>query len=444
MSKKFGRSRQFRNWPLGIIIIFLPWLLVFLIRELGPITYSPLSGEFLWFLLASLATSFLMYSLAYFPIGSQEYGRTLVGAANDDHGISKRFFRLLYTCTALFAVLAFYDYLLVKGASLSEIVATRELEHVTGPRNSLIGACVALLSGAPPLLMALLLTRHDAFGHKRMYLYATIFFGFAAMFLSGGRNPFFIGLLFVLGFYWFFSPKQRLIFKTWKVWIVALAIILGVAYSMYMFIERSIYVGVVLDSMIDTLSINYGLSIYPFMPESELLTALYTIMVFLIFYATHALNYISDYFAESYSPMLNGAYTVPQLARLLDLMTGADSFNQSRTSLLVDGAYLTSPGSFYLDFGFLGAVVLSGFLSFVFGRYIARLASLTLLRKMILIYLIIMFIFSPIYCVFGMSNGFSIIFLFVILLLNSFRGGRRTRSISPLTVSVQQKPLIPK
>lgn len=434
MTESFGKLGQLRNWFAGMAVIFLPWMVVFLLRELGPITYQPLSGEFLWFLMICLSASFAMYSLGYFMSLSAQACPPLQGEALNAQCIFRGFFRFLYICTALFAVLSFYDYLVVKGANLSEIVANRELENVAGPRNSLIGACVALLSGAPPLLVALFLTRRDAFGYEKLYLYIVIFFGFAAMFLSGGRNPFFIGLLFILSFYYIFSPKRKPMRKTAGnqilIWGAAVAVVLGVAYSMYLFVARSIYVGVGLDSMIDTFSANYGLSIYPFLPKSELLSALYAIVVFLTFYVTHALNYISDYFAASYSPMLHGAYTVPHLARLLDVLAGTESFNQSRAALLVNGAYLSSPGSFYLDFGFLGAIVVSGVLSFVFGRYSARLSHLVLVQKMVFAYLTVMFVFSPIYCVFGMANGFSIIFLLAILLMLSIRlvGGKSSKS----------------
>lgn len=425
------KNRQFANWPKGMAVIFLPWLMVFILRELGPISYQPLNGEFLLFLLISIGTQFVTYSLGYLPCRPQRYSSN--SDTDEFRSTLRRFYYLLYVCTALFAVLSFYDYLIVKGASLSEIVATREAENAEGPRNSLIGALVALLSGAPPLLVALLLVKRGAFCCKKTYLYIWILFGFAAMFLSGGRNPFFIGLLFILSFHVFFARKLKALLnlhrrqRIWPLLAIGATVFIAVVYSMYLFIERSAYVGVRLDSMLDTLSVNYQLSVYPYKSESEFLSAIYVIVVFLIFYATHALNYFSDYFAISYSPMMYGAYTFPQLARLVDVFSGADSFNESRSALLVNGAYLTMPGSFYLDFGFLGSIALIGVLSFMFGRYMARFANLILLQKMIFAYLVVAFVFAPIYCVFGMANGFSMIFLMTLMFMILLSSGNRSR-----------------
>jgi len=423
MTKIPTKNPQLSYWLLGIIVLFMPWAVIFFLRVLGPITFQPLDAEFLFFLLLNLTASFVMYSVGYFPLTS----RKITNAAHitDDSRTLKRMFHILYITTIMFGVLAFYDYFFIKGASLSEIVATREKEHITGPRNSLIGAVVALLSGAPPLLTALLMTTREVYGQRKLILYSAVLLGFAAMFLSGGRNPFFIGLLFIFSLYFFFlrapSLKRNMKKRPLWFWGAGAAIFIGIIYSMYLFIERSIYVGVDLDSMLDTLSTNYDLSVYSLSFDSEFLHAAYVVAVFLTFYVTHALNYISDYFAASYSPMLDGAYTIPHLARLIDILIDTDSFNESRSALLVNGAYLSSPGSFYVDFGYFGAIAISGALSFVFGSLIAQLSRLSMLQKLTFSYLVVAFIFYPIYCVFGMANGFSIIFLLILMSLSSMK-----------------------
>jgi len=416
MISALDKNHQFKNWPIGIAIILAPWLTVYVLREFGPLTYRPLSGDFLLFILINIMVSITAYSLGYIPLRStSSYGAAL---AIENQYKSTRIFYFLYACTVLFALLSFYDYLIVKGAALSEIVANRELENVTGPRNSVIGAGVALLSGAPPLLIVAMMARGGTVNSKKIPLYIAVFFGFVAMFLSGGRNPFFIGLLLIFSYYWFFMRRRRRAtravgHKIWS-WVAMAAVLLGVVYSMQLFIERSVYVGVDLDSMLDTLAENYELTIYRFDSHDSFLSPIYVIAVFLIFYITHALNYINEYFVTSYSPVFYGAYSVPQLARLIDVVIGTDSFNETRAALLVNGAYLTSPGSLYLDFGYLGSIFLGAMLSYLFGRYMARMAKLKLIQRMVLSYLSVAFYFAPIYSVFGISNGFSIIFLLII------------------------------
>jgi len=320
---------------------------------------------------------------------------------------------------------------LIKGATFSEIVELRERENQAGPRDSLIGAVIALLSGAPPLLFAISLLQADISRRGRIAINCNVAIGFFAMFLSGGRNPFFIGLLFILVFRYFFASGRPLLNvggrRTFFIF-GAIAIASAIGYSMYLFIERAAFTGVALDEMISVFSLNYGLTIASFETENELLRSLYTIYVFLTFYVTHALNYISDYFAGEYSPVLMGAYTFPQLARLVDVVLGTALFSNSREALLVNGAYLSLPGSLYLDFGMAGATTVGVVVSFVFGALIAKLARIRLIGKVVLAYLVVAFLFSPIYGVFGMANGFSMIFLIFLLFALSLRMGSRRSS----------------
>ncbi len=414
----------------GLFVILLPWLIVFSARIFGPVTFGSLSGSVLIFVATCLIVSAMFYAAGYAVVKNKVSRWPEIRPYKPSGGVVfHRVYSAFFFFTLLFALISFYDFLVVKAGVLSEIVAMRESEHLSGPRNSLIGAIGTLLSGAPVLFFALVLSRKNISRVKKYATYGAIFLGFASMFLTGGRNAFFIGLVFVFAYYLFFikvpvlegisDAKPHLFGK----FILLLVITLGVYYSLNIFFERFEHQGLNSQKALDHLSHDYNVSIAEIscLYTNSLCEKLYPIFVYLIYYGTHALNYIDAYFLIDESPMFLGAYNFSVISRMADITLSINSFEHVRSQLLVVGVYLSLPGSLFLDFGYIGTIVVMAFMSFWFGYFIKNVKSLALYQKMFASYFTVLFIFSPVYSALGMANGFSLIFLMFVTLLLSVR-----------------------
>ena len=251
-------------------------------------------------------------------------------------------------------------------------------------------------------------------------LFFFVALGFFSMFLSGGRNAFFISIIFVMLHRVFFSLEAKVINKKWSLskCFSYLLVSYSIFFSMKLFLVRFETQGFDVGFMLDYLESEYNLSVYHPEFEGKLFVSLYSIFVYLSFYISHSFTYLNDYFSLSYSPYMGGGYNFPQLARLIDITVGTDFFSAGRARMILTGVYLTLPGSLYLDFGIVGTLGICLLLGFTYGNLSYNLATLALYQKLFLTYLSVVFIFSPIYSVFGMANGFSLIF---ILLLAMFR-----------------------
>jgi hypothetical protein len=429
MTSKLTHSNQmFKRYFLGLSIMLMPWFIVVVVRIFGPITFNPLGWNFIAFLFALCGLSFIAFSFGY-VIKNPRYGLP----PSDDFQTStttsvifKRMFTIVIFFALLYPALAFYDFLIVKGGSFDRIVEMREFGHETGPRGSLVGALIALLSGAPPIAFVIIVMNRALSSRKKAFLGLVVIVGFVATFLSGGRNPFFIGMLFMVVFYQLFlkSPKRRKKVKKRRLqmYTFKLAITLGIVYSMQIFIERYALRGVGPQGMMDHLSGYTSVeSIARYEGSSNVSSMFYSIYVYLLYYATHALNYVNDYFVIGYEPFTWGGYSFPQLTRLVDTVFSTSYFAQSRVGMLVQGAYLTLPGSLYIDFGYVGTLIWAVALALLFGFLLRNLPYLALYQKVIACYLTVVYLFSPIYNIFGMGSGFSMFFLIVIMLLLSVR-----------------------
>jgi len=323
----------------------------------------------------------------------------------------------------MYSVVSIFDFFVVKGAALSMIVDQREAEHITGPRNSLIGAVGALLSGAPPVLLAVMgFSRFKSFS-LNLIAYVVIALGFASMFLSGGRNAFFISAVFVFFCYLFFSAYSlRLKIKLSMKKIFGFAFFLCCIYfSMKMFLDRFEAQGFDVGFMLEYLELEYGVKIFRFDYDGALFLAVYSVFIYLNFYIAHAFTYLNDYFLAAYSPYMWGGYSFPQIARLIDVAFGSNFFEEGLERMLVVGVYLTLPGSLYLDFGVIGSLTVCSLIGLCCGFLARNMAHLALYQKLWLAYIAVALVFSPIYSIFGMANGFSLIFILILVVLLSMK-----------------------
>ncbi|RSD29651.1 O-antigen polymerase [Vibrio pectenicida] len=318
----------------------------------------------------------------------------------------------------VYVFFAYFDFFIVKNATLDGIVEQRELEHLTGPRDSIIGMFNVFLSGIPPLFMSICMFVPYRSRKMKMASIVLVFLGFLAMFLSGGRNAFFISLLYCLLVKFVFFNKHNKISKNRiKLILMSLVVFLGIVYSLNIFLERFEVQGLDVSRMLDYLEREYDISIYRIDFMSSVYQPIYSVLVYLSFYITHSFTYLDDYFQLSYSPHLLGGYNFYIIARIVDFITGSSLFQVGSESILQSGVYLTFPGALYIDFGYFGGLISGAVIGLFFGYLTSKLGNCTISHKLWFTFIAVNMLFSPIYSVIGMANGWS---LFVLITFTTF------------------------
>lgn len=409
--------------------ILLPWLFVLLVRAYGPIEFPDLNGTTVTYLFFYVFFQILFFVILFV------LSRCYFSDVADVNGIaeceipSRTFLRVrqfFLLSAIIYPAVALFDFYVFKDGSLSQIVQIREREHLSGPRGTLIGAVGALFASAPPLALALYMLHPVSSFVKRITFMSIIVIGFGCMFLSGGRNAFFISSVFVFIFIFIFVSKKQLNNAVGPLLRLAVYVLIafGFVFSMQIFLQRFEEQGMETADMVSYLSSEYSVRIAPHNEGSIFGVSIYSALVYLVFYMTHSFTYLDQYFLASYSPDLLGVYNFPLLARVADLLFSASYFSNGIDRLILKGVYLTQPGSLYVDFGFFGGLVVGAFLGAVYGFLASKVCELKLYQKILLAFLSVQMIFAPFYSVVSIANGFSFLafLIFVIILSLRFKG----------------------
>jgi len=329
-----------------------------------------------------------------------------------------RFYFLTLVFSTIYLVLIVIDKILIGGVLSVGITEARYAAMAEGPRNSVVGALHYFLAGAPAILACLLLTRRVRGGRMDIFAWCIAVAGFGSFFLSGGRNSFVIGVVFVL----FYIALERAKFRqagdreTLKIprWL-KISVVLGACYVIYLFVERAQIRGTDMAGAMRLLSENYDVEIFTPSWLSGFLLQLYYCLAYLVFYLTHAPTYVSQYMEVGYSPMLMGEYGFLIIFRVFDILVGGgmvDSFGR----LLIAGVYLTFPGTLYVDFGWVG-VALSAFLLAIITVYMVTVAlwksnGAGLMAASLCLTIVAL---SPIFSGLSVGNGMSLLVLLPVL-----------------------------
>ncbi|MEZ8103070.1 O-antigen polymerase [Vibrio bivalvicida] len=416
MSGKLYDSKL-KSCLFGTVIILFPWFIVSSIRVFGPVSHVDVSLDLIAYLMFFVSTTYLSFLVGFFIRNDSiktNYGYSVYSSRGLIFQIRTMFFLLIL----VYVFIAYFDFFIVKHATLGGIVEQRESEHLTGPRNSVLGMFNVFLSGIPPLFMSILMFVPYRSRKMKLASMILVFLGFAAMFLSGGRNAFFISLLYCLFVKFAFFNKHSNVSKNRiRRMLILLVVFLGIVYSLNMFLERFEVQGFDVNTMLDYLEREYDISIYRMEFISLDYQPIYSVLVYLSFYVTHAFTYLDDYFQLSYSPYLLGGYNFYIVVRIIDFVTGSSLFQTGSESILQSGVYLTFPGTLYLDFGYFGGLIAGSVIGLFFGYLTNRLGNGTISHKLWFTFITVIMIFSPIYSVIGMANGWS---LFVLITCTTF------------------------
>lgn len=418
-------DNRLKKYLIFLVIILLPWLIVYLFRVFGPVQFKVTFMLADLFVLAFLLLVLLFYTASYVYFSSLYPSTRKIKYVVPGYSHSRTFQRCRYIALImafLYPVVSLIDFWIVKNASLSQIVALREAEHMLGPRNSLIGALGTLLGASPPIALCYYLQKPFDKFYQNLSVWTVIVVGFGCMFLTGGRNGFFISIVFVFLYLSLFVDKRMLARSISPALskIVFTLFIIAFVFSMRIFVERFEIGGLGPRGMIEHLIKDYN--VYVDIPDyNEFFLAVYAAFVYLVFYISHAVEYLNHYFIADYSPMLSGVYNFPVLARLFDMIIGGGVYESGLDDLLLKGVYLTFPGSLYVDFGMIGSLVMFMLVGIFTGYLANSLPKLASLGRIITAYLATLLIFSPFYSVLGIANGVSFLFIIFIFLITSLR-----------------------
>lgn len=392
--------------------LLVPWAGILLLRGSGLIGFAPLSAE-LWIFLGS----FILFSGGALSLG-------VIGGRSVRAVLAKRqplaSYGDLFLLTALAAVYICtfsFDFFVIKGGTFSTITSIREQDNLAGPRMSVLGGVIALTSAAPYMLLGLLIySRETGRGVATRLLAFLSLVGIAASFLSGGRNSFLIGMTVVTVQYVLTRGKlSGLRLSGYGRTALYLFMTSCVVYSLYIFVERELHQGVSPGSILTNFSEKYSVPFAELQSGILFLDMFYASISILIYYFTHPLNYLDHYFTSMVSPLFMGAYNFPVAAKGLEVVLGNSAYSNLEVGLLLPGVYLTLPGSLYLDFGYFGGLLAASGLGLITGVLYACRNQLGFAAKLFLSLLIATWLLSPLYSAFGISNGFSFIFIVALL-----------------------------
>lgn len=409
------------------MFFFIPWVIVVFLRAYGPISHEEISLYLVVFIGLSILLPYLSYIIGFFLVRSESAISQLPEKSNfigENNSNIDRIAKFLLVLAFIFPVVALFDFLFLKGASLGGIVALREAEHMSGPRNSLSGALITLLSAISPIFYVFIMENYELARKKKIIYSLIAFVGICCLFLSGGRNGFFISILFIF-FYSkvFFANRAESKVKSSLLskFILYSALLFFFFFSLNIFIERFSIQGFEVGYMLEYLEREYSVKVSKPEGLTGFLLEIYSVLIYLIFYVTHSFTYLNQYFAIDYEPFLSGGYNFPLLARVFDILFGFDIYSSGRSALLIEGVYLTLPGSLYVDFGFIGSILFLCVCSFYFGFMARNVKKLYFYERFLFCYLLVAFTFSPIYGVFGTANGFSFLIIMSLVFLVSTR-----------------------
>jgi hypothetical protein len=412
---------------LTIKVFFISWLVMLGLRYCGVVKHPTV--DLLTFALFGLfAAPFLMFFVISL-MGVSHKGEVVDYVYEGNADAFGRYYSLVLILSSIYVVLVLVDKVFIGGVLSVGITVARYTAMEDGPRNSILGASHYFLAGAPAILACLLLSRRAGGVTNNMFCWALVLAGFGCFFLSGGRNGFVVGAVFVLFYFVLERIRFRLSGSLRKVdipkWLIFFAI-LGICYVLYLFAERAAIRGTDMAGAIGLLSENYDVEVSsPAWLEGFALDIYYSV-AYMVFYVTHAPTYVSQYIDSNYSPMLMGAYGFSILFRIFDAIAGAQVLNDAFDDLLIAGVYLTLPGTVFVDFGWIGvalsALLLVSVTVFMVSNALLKKSGSGLMAASLCLTIVAL---SPVFSGLSVGNGFSLLLLLPIL---RFFGVRENKS----------------
>ncbi|WLR96192.1 hypothetical protein [Shinella sumterensis] len=392
----------FALFPALISFGIVPFFGVLDIEGISPWTYAYLAIFYAPIILATLAFVAIRQR-------STAYDMTMGSRLN---------LYLLAALSAIYLAVSAYDIVSNQNILTLGISGSWKASTDAGARNSIPGAIIMLLSGAPTFLFCAALFNDGSWGSKRLLmLLASLMLGasLACMLLLSSRNSAFICLVYIcvvlalkalhqLGRMSLKFPFGRAA-TTFVAVVICFAVLMG--FSLWIFVDRAIVTYGSIDLALDGFFLNYKVHPTVAVPSSETGKKIFYALAQLEFYITHSVGYFSDYFNRDYCPAGSGANSFYGAFRIIDFLFGTDFVQTAVSRMILPGVYLSLPGFLYLDFCQTGMVA-----GWVMGVATVLTVAGVFRGDPALIFLaaflLCMFTFAPFYSLPSTGNGFSL------------------------------------
>lgn len=329
--------------------------------------------------------------------------------------------------TIIFLVLNVYDFFVVGDVLNRGIIALREERTLEGQRGSFVGFFIVLLSAVPLILMTLtyLLAKEKRISNKLFY-YFIAYLGVFAYLLSGGRNNFFLAIIFFIIFSSIVThilrvKKQRyMVLK--KIFLMSLIFLILMAF-LSVFIERANFQGISIRDYVERVDAEFDVEFYYLNFSSKLVEDFYYAFLVLLFYLNHSIMELSKYFNMDWNDYTYGVLLLPMVSMGFDKLFSSSIFIEAIDKMILHGVYLSLPGFLYLDFSyfyFLFPFFIGFLLPFFYKRSFAHgVVSITYVY--LYVSLVVIMIVSPIYNALAMLIFPLMISLTIFVLILSVR-----------------------
>lgn len=415
-----------RKFLYPMILFAISWGGYLLTFFWGPISYPYEPLVFIMVLVFSLAYFFgCFFSLLVFPYFTDhaQLRRTTRTVTLEQY-----FYYCALILCAIYIVVVGLDFIVYGEVMQHGITEYREIKRIQGRRGSLLGFLNVLLCGSPVVLLGVLVLSYGRKYRlmKLAWLVASV--GLFSYFLSGGRNQFAISVVILIilislakGMRYRVLIKVAFFYKL----IAYLFLTSSFMFMLYIFEERA---GL---RDYDMLQSTFNLKYYFDVEFDAYLLGevndFYLMFLNLMFYMNHSMSVLSEYFSDSmYAGVGNGSNVFPLFFMAFDTIAGTSHYKEGVSVLILNGVYLSLPGRVYIDFGWLGVLVVAflggwGFTYLVQSLYILNSGGHSgALRAIFCAVLGASVVMSPVYSVlsgFGLSI---LIALFVVWSLSYF------------------------
>jgi hypothetical protein len=325
----------------------------------------------------------------------------------------------LFLLTSIYVIFSLYRYLVIGSVLEKGITGARYEEIASGTGTGGIFTAIPLfLSGAPAILLISTLSILNRTGRSKVLSLIMVALGFCVGFLSGGRASFLLNASFVMVFVLVVRPTHgallgnmvRKIRRRYKY-----AAIFGfagmVGFSLYLFVERASLRSSDMALRLILFSQDYNFDvIIPDLP-SPWLSAVWLIVVMLYYYFTGAFGYADLYWSDPSHDLLFGGYSFYTFYYLLDKLLGLEISPNLPADLRVFGAYYTLPGTFLVDFGVVGAGLVSVALAIIVLMVVDRALRGARSLELLAAFLLTVLVFAPLFSSFALASGPSLFLL---------------------------------
>lgn len=332
----------------------------------------------------------------------------------------KKNVKLLIKAPIIGFILLLFDRMFVRGIDYSQGLRYARYDWLASASSGggVFGVVANLLIPVSYVGIFVLITQGENIKKNKAWLiFATLIgvFGHAA--LNGGRSNILLAIvMLIIAFLW---KRGRPVKKMGRRMMLLLVALLGFYYVAYIIQSSASMGGASLAELVELgiLSL-YGEPNRLFFSKEQ--SYLMYIVIYMLSYLYHG-----QWTAQitSYLNDREGLYSLTSLPTILMDKYGLINMDFTGKSFSETGAFISLPGAFYYDFGWLGVVMLTFILGVLFGLSMhfinsgKRVGTIKLIFIISILYLLIL---SPVLPAYGLSYFYFIMWSFVFVALYNY------------------------